>query len=232
MNDADANSPRPVRFATVGFDLDGTLVDSAPDIGNALNHALGLAGIAPIPIERVRPMIGGGAKRLLGQALAADAGTPRVEQDRIDGLYAELLDHYEANIAVGTTLYPGVLDAIDTLREGGVSVGVATNKLEHLAVRLIDGLGIADRFDAVLGGDTLGTERAKPERDMLDELARRCGGTPAAFIGDSKYDIGAARAAGWPSVAVTFGYPGDTDLALADARIDDYEELLPTLAAL
>lgn len=221
-----------IRFRAVGFDLDGTLLETAPDIARALNHALGVAGLPALPYEEVRPMIGGGAKRLLARALAGKFGG-RVPDDTLNPLYDVLLDHYRANIAVETVPYPGLLPALDRLAEAGVALGVATNKLESLAVDLLEQVGIADRFACVIGGDTLGTANAKPRPDMLHELERRCGGGPTAFVGDSIYDTGAARAAGQPSVAVSFGYRTQPVEELgADVVIDHFDSLWDALAAL
>ncbi|RVQ66893.1 HAD family hydrolase [Croceicoccus ponticola] len=227
-----ANPARALRFHAVGFDLDGTLLETAPDIANALNHALRMAGRPTIAFEQVRPMIGGGAKRLLAKALAGD-GKERVPAETLDPLYAELLSHYEANIAVETKAYDGLMPALDQLAEAGIAVGVATNKLESLARHLLDQMGMLDRFACVIGGDTLGTQNAKPKPDMLFELQRQCGGGPAAFVGDSIYDTGAARAAGHPCVAVSFGYRTQpvTELG-ADAVIDHFDELIPALSML
>lgn len=227
-----ANPAKTLRFRTVGFDLDGTLLETAPDIAAALNHALKIAGRPALSYSEVRPMIGGGAKRLLARALAgADGG--RVPGDVLDPLYTELLDHYRRNIAVETRPYDGLLSALDQLADAGIAVGVATNKLESLARELLSQLGMADRFACVIGGDTLGTDRAKPEPDMLHELERRCGGGPTAFVGDSIYDTRAAKAAGQPCVAVSFGYRNEPVEELsADRVIDHYDDLIGALATL
>ncbi|WP_082835892.1 HAD-IA family hydrolase [Croceicoccus bisphenolivorans] len=227
-----ANPARALRFRTVGFDLDGTLLETAPDIAAALNHALKIAGLPTLGYEEVRPMIGGGAKRLLAKALAGADGA-RVPAETLDPLYDELLAHYRANIAVETKPYPGLLDALDKLADAGIALGVATNKLESLARELLGQLGMTERFACILGGDTLGTENAKPKPDMLHELTRQCGGGPAAFVGDSIYDTEAARAAGHPCVAVSFGYRNHTlDELGAGAVIDHYNQLIPALAGL
>lgn len=227
-----ADAAQSLRFRTVGFDLDGTLIDSAPDITAALNHALQLAGLPTLAFEQVRPMIGGGAKRLLAKALAGATGE-RVPAERLDPLYDELLAYYAANVAVASRPYPGLLATLDRLAAAGITLGVATNKLEALARELLAHLGMADRFACVIGGDTLGTERSKPQPDMLHELERLCGGGPSAFVGDSIYDTGAARAAGQPCVAVSFGYRTQPVGELgADAVIDHYDELIPALARL
>lgn len=235
FSDSASDSLNPatgLRFRTVGFDLDGTLLDSAPDIAAALNHALRIAGLPTFSFEEVRPMIGGGAKRLLVRALAERAGE-RVEAEVIDPLYDELLTHYAANIAVETRVFDGMERALDHLAEAGIALGVVTNKMEALACDLLGQLGLADRFACILGGDSLGPGRAKPAPDLLRELERRCGGGPTAFVGDSIYDTGAARAAGHPCVAVSFGYRTQPVEELsADAVIDHFDELVPALARL
>lgn len=227
-----ANPAGALRFRTVGFDLDGTLLETAPDIANAVNHALKLAGLPLLSHEQVRPMIGGGVKRLLARVLAGE-GDERVPAETLDPLYDELLCHYAANIAVETKPYDGLLPALDRLAEAGITIGVATNKLEALARDLLGQMGLLDRFACVIGGDTLGTENAKPKPDMLHELERLCGGGPAAFVGDSIYDTGAARAAGHPCVAVSFGYRlQPVDQLGADVVIDHYDQLIGALATL
>ena len=227
-----ANPALALRFRTVGFDLDGTLLESAPDIAAALNHALRVAGLPQMPFERIRPMIGGGVRRLLVRALAEEKDA-LVPADVLDALYDELLDFYRANLAIETRPYDGLLPVLDQLADAGIAIGVATNKLESLARDLLGQLGLLDRFACVIGGDTLGTERAKPAPDMLHELERLCGGGPAAFVGDSNFDIDAARAAAHPSVAVRFGYSTRPVEELgAGAVIGHFDELIPALAKL
>ena len=227
-----ANPAQALRFQTVGFDLDGTLLETAPDIAGALNHALKFAGRPQLSYEEVRPMIGGGAKKLLARALAGPDGG-RVPSDVLDPLYTELLDYYSRNIAVETRPYDGLMRAMDQLADADIKLAVATNKLESLARELLGQLGMTDRFACIIGGDTLGTDRAKPEPDMLLEMERRCGGGPTAFVGDSIYDTRAAKAAGHPCVAVSFGYSTQPASELgADAVIDHYDELIGTLATL
>ncbi|WP_239804960.1 HAD-IA family hydrolase [Croceicoccus hydrothermalis] len=225
-----------IRFSVVGFDLDGTLLDTVPDIAGALNHALDHAGIAPLPLSEVRGMVGGGAKKLLARALSDHLGVAangRVDPAMLDPLYDRLLDHYRRNICVDTRMFDGLEPALDDLARRGIRLGVATNKLESLARDLLHRIGLADRFDAIVGGDTLGTDRAKPKPDMLHHMVELCGGGPAAFVGDSVYDTGAARAAGQPCVAVSFGYrDGPVAELNADAVIDHYDALVPTLARL
>ncbi|BBC72583.1 phosphoglycolate phosphatase [Altererythrobacter sp. B11] len=219
-------------FAMVGFDLDGTLVDSNLDLTPAVNHALSRAGRPTIPLEAVRKLIGGGALRMLERAIEL-TGDP-VPTIELEQLHEELLQHYEAHIADNTRPFPGCLDALDRLAGHGCRLAVVTNKVERNAVKLVEALGIADRFSCVIGGDTLGPGRAKPAPDMIEEAIRRCGGEGRfAMVGDSSYDTRAARAAGVPVVALSFGYNDvPVDALDCDALIDHYDELVPALAGL
>lgn len=217
-------------FDIVGFDLDGTLLDTAWDLGNALNHALDLAGRPPVPLDHVRQYIGGGAAQMLRNALIASGG---VDEAAFPDLQASLLAFYADNLAVHSRLFPGGEAMLDALDAQGVKIAVATNKKESFAVRLFDELGLSARFATVIGGDTLGPGKAKPAPDMLHEMAARCGGGRAAFVGDTTFDVGAARAAAMPVVACRFGFwdlPPD-ELG-ADAVIDHFDELVPVLETL
>ncbi len=219
-------------FDVVGFDLDGTLLDTGADLGAALNVALAEAGRAPVPVSEVRSLIGGGGRRMLERALERDGGLP--DKGSVSALHRALLRHYEANICVHSRPYPGGMEMLDALAARGVKLAVVTNKLESLAVRLLDEVGLSSRFYTVLGGDTLGPGRAKPAPDLLIEmLARASGAARAAFVGDTTFDTGAARAAGMPSVAVSFGFNDAPPHELgADAVIDHYDELVPVLEGL
>jgi phosphoglycolate phosphatase len=139
-------------FDTVGFDLDGTLVDSSADLAAAVNHALALAGRPAIATAAVRPMIGRGARHMLEQALLATGGPL---PDRLEALHTALLDFYAAHIAVHTRPYPGVLAALDELAARGARLAVVTNKREGLARQLLDALDLTPRFDAIIGGDAV-----------------------------------------------------------------------------
>jgi len=220
----------PFPFPVVGFDLDGTLLDTSGDLTAAVNHALADAGRPPLTVEQVRPMVGGGSRHMLGLGLKATGGCSEAELDRLQAL---LLGHYEANIAVHTRPFAGCLDALDALAARGVVLAVVTNKLERLAKLVLGELGLTERFATILGGDSLGAGRAKPAPDLLLEMARRCGGGRAAFVGDSIYDVAAAHAAGMPAVACAFGFLQQPVETLgADAVIKGYEELVPTLERL
>lgn len=219
-----------IPFDIVGFDLDGTLLDTAHDLGHALNHALALVDRPAVPLTDMRRLIGGGTGTMLRNALAETGG---LDSALLPDLQDRLIEYYADNIAVHSRLFPGGLEMLDTLAAQGVTLAVATNKRESLAVRLFDELGLLDRFTVVLGGDTLGPQTSKPRPDMLTEMVARCGGGRAAFVGDTTYDVGAARAAGLPVVAVRFGFWDlPPDRLGADAVIDHFDELLPALARL
>jgi phosphoglycolate phosphatase len=214
-------------YDLVGFDLDGTLLDTAWDLGQALNHALGSIGRPAIPLQDVRGLIGGGTNQLLRNGMARTGG---VDEAILPDLTETLVAYYETNIARHTTLYPGGEVMLAALAARGVKIAVATNKREALAVRLFDTLGLTHRFATIIGGDTLGLDRAKPKPDMLLEMVRRTDATRAAFVGDTTYDVGAARAAGLPVVAVSFGFCDLPPHELgADAVIDHFDALIPTL---
>lgn len=215
-------------FRIAGFDLDGTLVDTAGDLTAAVNHALSLVERAPLPEAAVRPMIGLGAKHMLEQGLAATGGVP---EGAVERLYPELLHYYEAHIAVHSRVFPGLTEALDRLDALGVHTAVVTNKMERLARILLGELGLADRMAAIIGGDTLGVRKPSPEPILA--MVERCGGGRAAFVGDSIYDVMAARNAGVPSIVVSFGFLDRPAAELgADHVIDHYDALVPLLERL
>lgn len=222
----------PFPFDIVGFDLDGTLLDTHGDLAAAVNQAIAAEGRSAIPAAEVRGLIGGGAKKMLARALEVTGGP--VSETRFDELHAGLLEFYEANIAIETRLFPGGLEMLDGLAARGVKLAVVTNKLERLALRIFDELGLSERFYTVIGGDTLGPGRAKPRPDLLFEMLDRAGGSReglrAAYVGDTTYDTGAAAAAGLPCIAVSFGFcDGPPHELGADAVIDHFDQLIPAL---
>ena len=224
------NSSHGAFFDIVGFDLDGTLLDTSGDLAAAVNHALASVDRPLLTVEQVKPMIGGGARAMLAQGMAATGGC---DEATLDVLHRRLLAYYEEHIAVLTQPYPGTLDALDTLATRGVRIAVVTNKLEGLARKVIDALGLTQRFACIIGGDTMGPGNAKPSPKPIYEMLARCGGGTAAFIGDSIFDIQAGKAAGLPTVACSFGFLMQPVHELgADAVIDGYDELIPTLERL
>jgi len=224
----DVNSSHGFPFAIVGFDLDGTLLDTSGDLTAAVNHALGSIGRAPLSVEAVKPMIGGGARAMLRHGLAATGGH---DAETLDRLHHLLLEYYEAHLAVHTAPFPGAIEALDELAARGVTLGIMTNKLERFARAILGALDLTDRFASIIGGDTLGV--AKPSPRPIQALVEQCGGGKAAFVGDSIFDVQAARAAGLPVIACSFGFLSQPVEALgADAIIDGYAELIPTLSRL
>ena len=218
-------------FDIVGFDLDGTLLDTHADLGAAVNHALAGAGRAIVPVENVRDLVGGGSKRMLARALEATGGPVGVEE--FDRLHAILIAYYEDHISVHSQVFPGVAKALDTLAGSGVKLAVVTNKLERLAVKLLEEVGLSDRFFSILGGDSLGPGKGKPGPDLLQAMVARGGGGRTAYVGDSSYDTLAAQAAGIPCIAVGFGFnDGPVEELGAAAVIAHYDELIATLKRL
>ncbi|MBT0668557.1 HAD-IA family hydrolase [Novosphingobium profundi] len=221
----------PFPYDIVGFDLDGTLLDTHGDLARAVNHALALEGRAALDKDFVRTLVGGGVRKLLERALAATGGP--VAAERFEELQRELMTNYTANIAQDTHLFPGGEAMLDALAARGVKVGVVTNKLEHLAVRLFDELGLSERFFTVIGGDTLGPGKAKPQPDLIELMVERAGGGRAAYVGDTSYDTGGAAAAGLPCVVVDFGFNDAPPETLGgDAVIGHFDELIPVLERL
>jgi phosphoglycolate phosphatase len=208
-------------FDLVGFDLDGTLVDSAPDLAAAVNHVLEGEGRPPLTVEQVHAMMGGGARLLLDRALKMTGNS-----ERVDALMPKLLDYYAEHIAVLTRPFPHVVETLDALAARDVTLAVMTNKLEHLAVRLLTELGLLERFACVIGGDTLGV--TKPDPAPIREMIARCNGRRAAFVGDTIYDVEAARNAGIP--CVLFAPKGAGQALGAAATIASYESLVAVLS--
>lgn len=217
-------------YAIVGFDLDGTLVDSSPDIAAAANHALAIAGRPALPVAELALMIGNGSRKLLERAMVRTGGD--VSRAEMAPLLDAFMTHYQANLCNGTMLYPGVVPVLEQLAAAGCTLAVVTNKFESFATDLLDQLGLLGRFTTVIGGDTMGPGRSKPEADPIVEMIRRCGGGRTVFIGDTTTDVRAADAAGVPCIAVSFGFNDLPPHQLgAAAVIDHFDELVPLLRA-
>jgi len=217
-----------IPFDVIVFDLDGTLADTTLDLTASLNYALGALGRPSIPPEDVRRMVGHGARALLRKGLAA---TGEVNHALIEQAFPLLVQYYKNHIADHTKPFDGVESALDALDGQGVKLAICTNKLEALSLDLVAALGWQGRFAAVVGGDTL--PQRKPDPAPVHEAIGRAGGGRAAFVGDSISDTDAARAAGIPCVALTFGFSDrPADELGATALIDDYDQLLPTLERL
>jgi phosphoglycolate phosphatase len=214
-------------FDIIGFDLDGTLVDTSGDLTAAVNHVLESVDRPLLSPETVKQYIGGGAKLMLQQGLEATGGIP---DNDFKPLYRQMLAYYEAHVSVHSRPFDGALAVLDTLDDMGVRYAVVTNKFESLAVKLLTDLNLAHRMGCILGADSLGKENAKPSGAPIFEMIKRCGGGRAAYIGDSIYDMMAAKNASVPSVAVSFGFlHGPVEDMGADAVIDHFDELLDCL---
>ncbi len=209
---------------TVVFDLDGTLVDTAPDLVATLNAVFAREGLPPVAYEAARNMVGGGARLMIERGLAAEQRTlPTTEIDR---LCRDFIAHYAAHIADRSRPFPGLEAALDQLDADGWRLIVCTNKLEWLTVRLLDALHLTRRFSAICGADTFGLK--KPDPELLRRTIERAGGRPdrAVMVGDSANDVDMARAAGIPVVAVDFGYTETpADELQADRVISSFREL-------
>jgi phosphoglycolate phosphatase len=210
----------------VVFDLDGTLIDTAPDLVDTLNLILAREALPAVPFAAARNMIGGGARMLIECGLAAEGRASTREE--VDRLYRDFVAHYSDHIADRSRPFPGLEAALDQLAEAGWRFAVCTNKLEGLSVRLLDALGLTARFDAICGQDTFGVQ--KPHPDILLRTIERAGGAPdrAVMIGDSATDINVARAAAVPVIAVAFGYTEVPVVQLAPDRIIDHYSRLPS----
>ena len=223
-------------FDAIGLDLDGTLLDTKADLAAAVNHALAEGGYETVPSGDVENLIGGGAKVMLARAIESQGGSMADEDFR--PLYKSLLRYYGEHNAVYTKPFPGVVDTLDRLAAMDVRLAVVTNKFESFAADILGQLGLDHRFVALIGGDSLGRDedgnfRAKPAADPIHAAMEKCGSQRLAFVGDSSYDVIAARAAGVPVVAAGYGYcDKPADQLGADAVIDGFDALIPTLERL
>jgi phosphoglycolate phosphatase len=215
---------------TIVFDLDGTLIDTAPDLAAATNHALSLAGLAPLSVEQLQPFIGHGSRAMIDAGLRFHGRS--VPESELTRLHDQFLAFYADNVAVGSRPFEGVPQLLDELREGGALLAVCTNKIERLSKLLLESLGVGSCFSAIAGRDTF--DVFKPAPGHLIQTIELAGGDVqrAVMVGDSEVDFATALAANVPSIGVTFGYtlrpvremnPG--------AIIDHYREFMPALRA-
>lgn len=214
-----------MQVSTIIFDLDGTLVDTAPDLVETLNVVLGREGLPAIAYKEGRLLVGGGARRMIERGVASE-GNARTAAD-LDRMFNDFIVYYADHVADRSRPFPGVVEALDTLAARGCRLAVCTNKLEWLSVRLLKALGLADRFAAICGQDTFAVQ--KPHPDALRGTLEKAGGTihRAVMVGDSQTDIASARAAGMPVIAVDFGYTDIPVSQLAPDRIISHFSTLP-----
>lgn len=219
-----ANDLAALSGAAIAFDLDGTLVDTAPDLIGALNRLLRAEGLAPLPLAEARPFIGRGARWLIERGFqAADAP---LDAERIPGLFERFIADYLTHIAEESRPFPGVVQALGALRAAGARLSVCTNKRTDLSLALLEALALDHLFDAVVGADA--APAAKPDPRHLEAAVHAAGGSmaKAMLVGDAATDAGAARAAGAPLILVSFGYTEIPAQELGpDVLIHHFDEL-------
>ncbi|MGE9008707.1 HAD-IA family hydrolase [Leptospira interrogans] len=200
---------------TLVFDLDGTLVETAPDLIGALNFVLDREGLAPVPLAKARNMIGAGARKLIERGLELEDRS--VSVDELNRLTKDFVAYYAEHIADESRPFEGLEAALDELEGQGFRFAVCTNKLEWLSKLLLDKLDLSKRFAAICGADTFGV--SKPDPVILQQTLARAGAqlAGAIMVGDAGPDIGVARRAGIPVIGVEFGY---TDVPIAELKPD------------
>ncbi|HXV30721.1 MAG TPA: phosphoglycolate phosphatase [Sinorhizobium sp.] len=221
-------SPSPASSPLVVFDLDGTLVDTAPDLVASLNHAIAQAGIQPVTYADLTHLVGHGARAMIERTFTLRGKT--LSEEELAWQMKTFVDFYHASMPGESLPYPGLIAALDRLQDAGLRLAVCTNKPEMLARRLLEGLGLLDRFAAVAGGDTFSVR--KPHAEHLLSTVANAGGSAerSVMVGDSLNDMLVARNAAVPSIAVPFGY---SDVPVEDLSPDriirHFDELTPEL---
>lgn len=217
---------------TIVFDLDGTLVDTAPDLIDTLNTILAREGMPPVPYEQGRVSIGGGARAMISRGLAAEGR--QASPAELDKMFVDFITHYSAHIADRSRPFPGVERALEQLADGDFILAVCTNKLEGLSRQLLDALDLSRHFAAICGQDTFAVQ--KPDPIILKRTIAAAGGdaNAAIMVGDSATDVLTARAAGVPVIGVDFGY---TERPIAEfqpdyviSHFDDLEGVIAPIA--
>ena len=208
------------------FDLDGTLVDTAPDLINALNFILAREGLPPVPLHSARTMIGAGARKLIERGLESE--DRNVSPAELARLTDDFINYYAEHIADVSRPFDGLEPALDDLKSRGHRFAVCTNKLEWLSKRLLDRLNLSERFAAICGADTFGV--AKPDPAILRQTVARAGGEMSStiMVGDAGPDVGVARRAGVPVIGVSFGY---TEVPILDLKPDRVIDRMSELRA-
>lgn len=210
------------------FDLDGTLIDTAPDLIDSLNHTITAVGLEPVTFDDLTHLVGQGVRVMIRRAF--DLRKAELDEETANQLFDRFMSHYAANMPGKSQPYGGALASIETLAAAGIGVAICTNKPEELALLLMDKLSLTDRFLTITGGDTFPVR--KPDARHILGTIERAAGDPATsiMVGDSVNDILAAHNAGIASIAVTFGY-SDVPVATLDPDhvIESYGELTPDL---
>ena len=216
-------------FSCILFDLDGTLVDTAPDLTGALNHVLSLNDLEPVSVSKMRAFVGHGARVTIERGFAHYGIT--IEGEALNKAHSQFLDHYSDHICETSQLYPGVETVIKDFHEKQITMGVCTNKGEELSVSLLEQLGVAHYFKTICGSDTV--PNRKPHPDHIHAALKRAGGVAEAaiMIGDSQADVDSAKAAGLPVIAMSYGYTGIPSHELgADVVLDHFGDIPVTLS--
>lgn len=211
------------------FDLDGTLIETAPDLVDTLNVVLGREGLAPVPYETARNYIGGGARAMIARGVEAEGLV--LPPAKLEQMFSDFIAHYSEHVADRSRPFPGLIDALDELAAGGHPFAVCTNKLERLSRLLLDALALSHRFAAICGQDTFGIQ--KPDPEVLRRTIHAAGGDPqrAIMIGDSATDVRTARGAGIPVIAVDFGYSERPVVEFEPDRLISHFAQLPAAVA-
>lgn len=214
---------------TIVFDLDGTLVETAPDLLNALNHVLGRENHPPLALDQIRDMIGHGAKAMIRKGWER-SGLP-LETERLEAMWNDFIIHYKANIAVESRPFEGAVETLDVLSGGGATLAVCTNKTQILADQVLAALGLSSYFDAVVGADSASMK--KPSGAHIVETVAKANGLLAKsiMVGDSVTDEKAALEAGLPFLFATFGYESAHQDAIQYRAAFDHYAALPRLVA-
>jgi phosphoglycolate phosphatase len=210
------------------FDLDGTLVDTAPDLVASLNHTIAQRGLDPLTFGDLTHIVGHGARAMIERAFRLREVD--LSEDELPGMLDRFIVHYRSGMPGQSRPYPGLIAALDRLRAEGFRLAVCTNKMESLARPLIESLEMTGYFSAIAGGDTFAVR--KPDAEHLIGTIRRAGGDKArtVMVGDSLNDFKVAANAGVPSLAVPFGYSDVPVETLAPTRIiGHFDELTPEL---
>jgi phosphoglycolate phosphatase len=235
MPDRSSSATRRPSVVAIVFDLDGTLIDSAPDIGSALNSLLAERGRAPLALMTIRTMIGDGSTELVRRAFAATGAG--LSDDQLSEAVRRYVDLYAAHPVSSGCVYPGVHETLRALAAAGVRLGLCTNKPSRVVAGVLPALGLASYFGVVCGGDTLSARKpdGAPLLWVLDRLGLPSVEAPgrAAMVGDGRNDVLSARAAGVPVIAVSYGYSRVPAVELgADVVISHFSQLREALERL
>ena len=190
-------------LAAVLFDLDGTLADTAPDLGGALNRLLAEEGRTPLPLLELRPHVSGGARGLIKIGFGLAPGDAEYS-----GLVERFLDHYRGALCAGTVLFPGVAALLDGIEARGLKWGVVTNKAQRFTLPLVEQLGLLQRAGCLVSGDSARRPKPDPSPLLMACAALQVAPGQALYVGDDRRDIIAGRAAGMRTVTAAYGYLG------------------------